>query len=85
MIKMKIDASFSYFLKEVQIMQPWKKSMLEVQSWGAGPQAEKARASLAKDQAVKTVVKHAAVGGIVAGPAGAVVGTIVRKAKNDAK
>ena len=49
MIKMKMDASFSYFLKEVQIMQPWKKSMLEVQSWGAGPQAEKARASLAKD------------------------------------
>ena len=76
MIKMKMDASFSYFLKEVQIMQPWKKSMLEVQSWGTGPQAEKARAALAKDQAVKTVVKHAAVGGVVAGPAGAVVGAI---------
>lgn len=85
MIKMKMDASFSYFLKEVQIMQHWKKSMLEVQSWGTGPQAEKARAALAKDQAVKTVVKHAAVGGIVAGPAGAVVGAIVGKAKNDAK
>lgn len=66
-------------------MQQWKKSMLEVQSWGTGPQAEKARAALAKDQAVKTVVKHAAVGGIVAGPAGAVVGAIVVKAKNDAK
>lgn len=85
MIKMKMDASFSYFLKEVQIMQQWKKSMLEVQSWGTGPQAEKTRAALAKDQAVKTVVKHAAVGGIVAGPAGAVVGAIVGKAKNDAK
>ena len=85
MIKMEMDASFSYFLKEVQIMQQWKKSMLEVQSWSTGPQAEKARAALAKDQAVKTVVKHAAVGGIVAGPAGAVVGAIVRKAKNDAK
>ena len=80
-----MDASFSYFLKEVQIMQQWKKSMLEVQSWGTGPQAEKARAALVKDQAVKTVVKHAAVGGIVAGPAGAVVGAIVGKAKNDAK
>ena len=85
MIKMKMDASFSYFLKEVQIMQQWKKSMLEVQSWGTDPQAEKARAALAKDQAVKTVVKHAAVGGIVAGPAGAVVGANVGKAKNDAK
>ena len=52
---------------------------------GLSPQAEKARAALAKDQAVKTVVKHAAVGGIVAGPAGAVVGAIVGKAKNDAK
>lgn len=85
MIKMKMDAAFSYFLKEVQIMQQWKKSMLEVQSWGTGPQVEKARAALAKDQAVKTVVKHAAVGGVVAGPAGAVVGAIVGKAKNDAK
>lgn len=45
MIKMKMDASFSYFLKEVQIMQQWKKSMLEVQSWGTGPQAEKTRAA----------------------------------------
>ena len=66
-------------------MQQWRKSMLEVQSWGPGPQAEKARATLAKAQAVKTVVKHAAVGGIVAGPAGGVVGAIVGKAKNDAK
>lgn len=66
-------------------MQQWKKSILEVQSWGTGPQAEKAKATLAKDKAVKNVVKHAVVGGVIAGPAGAVVGAIAGKAKNDAK
>lgn len=50
--------------------------------------SEKAKADLQKSrqrQAAASVVKHAAVGGIIAGPAGAVVGAVAAKAKQDAK
>lgn len=50
------------------------------------PYAAKAKADLRKSEAKKaraSVVKHAVVGGVVAGPAGAVVGAIAGKAKND--
>ena len=43
------------------------------------------KAATAAHNAAKSVVGHAVVGGIVAGPAGAIVGAIAGKAKNDRK
>ena len=47
------------------------KYLLEARSFMPGPTGEKAKAELKSRQAVKSIVKNAAVGGIVAGPAGA--------------
>ena len=61
------------------------KYLLEASSFMPGPTGEKAKAELKSRQAVKSIVKNAAVGGIVAGPAGAVVGAMVGKTKPDIK
>ncbi len=61
------------------------KYLLEARSFMSGSAGEKARAELKAREATKTIVKNAAVGGVVAGPAGAVVGALVGKAKHDSK
>lgn len=59
--------------------------LLEARSFMSGAAGEKAKSELAARAATKSIVKNAVAGGIIAGPAGAVVGGMVGKAKHDAK
>ena len=64
----------------------YKDTINQVLANSGTPFAAQAQEELRKSEAKKaaaSVVKHAVVGGIVAGPAGAVVGAIAGKAKND--